>query len=307
MVKKVLEPGVVGVARGWGRAVLPAAVLLEGLAGPVGNVEGRVSNDVIGAEVGVSVIKERAFGIPLEVRRIDAADGEIHFGQSPGRQVRFLAVDADPFRVSIDELLGLDEHPAGSAAGIVDAALVRLEHLDEEFDDGAGRVELSALLAFGESELAEEILEDVTENVGTLLLSGCKVQVREHIDQLSEDGSVQVLAGVDFWEDALQLVVFLLDGVHGRVESSTDGWRLGVIANMGPAGGRRDEENAFGGVLVAVFGVGAHLLLTLQALVDLLKSLGDVAEEDEAEDDMLVLGGIDVLAELIGGFKELAF
>jgi hypothetical protein len=34
------------------------------------------------------------------------------------------------------------------------------------------------------------------------------------------------------------------------------------------------------------------------------ESDGDVAEEDEAEDDVLVVGGLQVLAEFIGGEEE---
>ena len=59
----------------------------------------------------------------------------------------------------------LHEHAAGAAAGVVDAALVRREHLDQHADDAAGRVELAALLALGAGELAEEVLVDAAEDV----------------------------------------------------------------------------------------------------------------------------------------------
>ena len=65
----------------------------------------------------------------------DAADGEVHLGQPPGRVVELLAVDGDvvpPPAVGFDERLGLHEHAAGAAAGVVDPPLVRLDHLDEE-------------------------------------------------------------------------------------------------------------------------------------------------------------------------------
>jgi hypothetical protein len=35
--------------------------------------------------------------------------------------------------------------------------------------------------------------------------------------------------------------------------------------------------------------------------VVLLEGVGDVLEEDQAEDDVLVLGGVHVIAELVGG------
>ena len=49
--------------------------------------------------------------------------------------------------------------------GIVDAALVGLEHLDDERDDGFRRVVLPALFAFRDGELAEEVFVNVAEDV----------------------------------------------------------------------------------------------------------------------------------------------
>ena len=57
------------------------------------------------------------------------------------RSVGFLAVNGDVVAAAAmgdDELFGLDEHAARSAAGVVDAAVERLEHLDEQADDAAG-------------------------------------------------------------------------------------------------------------------------------------------------------------------------
>ena len=67
--------------------------------------------------------------------------------------------------VGLDELLGLHEHAAGAAAGVVDAALVGREHLDQHADDARGRVELAAVLALGAGELGEEVLVDAAEHV----------------------------------------------------------------------------------------------------------------------------------------------
>ena len=36
-----------------------------------------------------------------------------------------------------------------------------------------------------------------------------------------------------------------------------------------------------------------------------LEGVGDVFEEDQAEDDVLVLGGVHVAAQLVGGLPEL--
>ena len=59
----------------------------------------------------------------------------------------------------------LHEHAARAAAGVEDAAFVGGEHLDEQLDDAARRVELAAFLALGAGELAEEIFVDPAEDV----------------------------------------------------------------------------------------------------------------------------------------------
>ena len=130
VVDEVLHPGEVGVALGRD-AVLPAHVVV--LAEPVGVVEGRVGEDVVGAEVGMEVAAEGVGVLGAEVG-LDAADGEVHDGEAAGGGVALLAVDADVAElaaVGFDELLRLHEHAAGAAAGVVDAALVGREHLDE--------------------------------------------------------------------------------------------------------------------------------------------------------------------------------
>ncbi len=71
------------------------------------------------------------------------------------RVVGFLAVDADVANlaaVGFDEFFRLHEHAAGTAAGIVDAAFLGSEHLDEEADDALRGVELAALFALGAGE-----------------------------------------------------------------------------------------------------------------------------------------------------------
>ena len=164
VVDEVLDPGEVGVA-GRRHAVLPALVVLEQVAAPVAVVERRVGEDVVGLEVGVAVVVE---GVAVGDLGVDAADGEVHLGEAPGRVVGLLAVDADvadAAAVRLDELLALDEHAARAAARVVDAALVRREHLDEHADDAARRVELAALLALGARELGEEVLVDAAEDV----------------------------------------------------------------------------------------------------------------------------------------------
>ena len=164
VVDEVLHPGEVGVARGRD-AELPAHVVV--FAEPVGVVEGRVGEDEVGAEVGMEVAPEGVGLLWAEVG-FDAADGEVHHGEAAGGGVALLAVDADVAElaaVGFDEFFRLHEHAAGTAAGIVDAAFVGSEHLDEEAHDALRGVELAAFLAFGAGELAEEIFVDAAEDV----------------------------------------------------------------------------------------------------------------------------------------------
>ena len=105
---------------------------------------------VLGAEVG-----------------LDAAQGEVHHGEAAGGGVALLAVDADVAElaaVGFDELFRLHEHAAGAAAGIVDAAFVGREHLDEAAHDAVRRVELAAVLALGAGEAGEEVFVDAAED-----------------------------------------------------------------------------------------------------------------------------------------------
>ena len=72
-----------------------------------------------------------------------------------------------------DESFALHEHAAGAATRIVDPALVGLQHLHQQPDDGTCRVELAAALALGSCETAKEILLDSPEEIsGAVRLLG---------------------------------------------------------------------------------------------------------------------------------------
>src|SRR3990167_7894867 len=107
-------------------------------------------------------------GVAMGDLRVDATDGEVHLGEAPGGVVGLLAVDGDVAElaaVGLDELLAGDEHAARAAAGVVDAALVGGENLDQHADHARGRVELPALLALSARELCEEVLVHAAEDV----------------------------------------------------------------------------------------------------------------------------------------------
>src|SRR5680860_1110879 len=95
-----------------------------------------------------------------------------------------------------DELLGLHEHPARTAARVVHAALVGFNHLDQELHDGARCVELSSFLSFFAGELTEEVLVDAPENVARIVLLPAEADRRDEVDQLTESALVQDRTGI---------------------------------------------------------------------------------------------------------------
>ena len=60
-----------------------------------------------------------------------------------------------------------------------------------------------------------------------------------------------------------------------------------------------------GAVLVRVLGVGALCPLAFKTGVNFLEGVGDVFQEDEAEDDVLVFGGVHRAAQGVGHAPQL--
>ena len=98
--------------------------------------------------------------------------------------------------------------------------------------------------------------------------------------------------------------VVALDCGHGVVDDGADCGLVGLGLQDGPAGVGRHPEDVLGDVLVAVLG-GFFTPLVEYDRVAFLESVGDVLEEDEAEDDVLVLGGVHAAAEGVGHAPEL--
>src|SRR4051794_13386130 len=131
MVQNVLQPRKVGIA--FRRdSEPPPDIISEAIPAPIRDVEGRISENEVGFEVGQFVAMKAALVVPANVR-VDPLDSEVHFGQSPGCVVDLLPINGDvlpPPAMLLNKLFGLDEHAARAAAGIIDAALVRLQHLE---------------------------------------------------------------------------------------------------------------------------------------------------------------------------------
>ena len=309
MVDDVLHLGEVGVAHGRD-AELPALVLAQTLAAPVGDVEGRVGEDEVGFEVGKAIVVK---GVALLDAAFDAADGQVHLGQAPGGVVEFLAVNAElspgaaavavAGGVGFDELHRLDEHARGAAAGVIDAALEGFEHLYEQADDAAGGIEFAALLALRAGELAEEILIDAPEHVLGAGVGIAHADVGDEVNELPKALLVQGGPGVVPGEYTLERGVVALNGLHRLVHDLSDGSLAGVLLKPRPAGLGRHPEDVLGAVLVGVLRVSVGLLC--KALLVLLKGIGDVLEENQPQDDVLVLCGVHRAAQGVGHLPEL--
>lgn len=71
----------------------------------------------------------------------------------------------------------------------------------------------------------------------------------------------------------------------------------------------RHKEDILRPVLIEVLRIRPFILplATRQPFKYLLKRIADILEEDQPQDDVLVLRGIDIFAELVGGASELGF
>ena len=213
-------------------------------------------------------------GIAVGDLALDAADGEVHLGEPPRRVVRLLAVDGDvaarPAAVAVargvraDELDRLDEHAGGAAAGVVDAAPVGLQHLDQELDDAARGVELASLLALGAGELGQEVLVDPADHVLRAGVLVAHLDVADHVDELAEPLLVEGRTGVVLGQHVLERRVVALDRGHGVVDELADGGLPGLCLEMAPARLARDPEDAHRAVLVRILRVGALGLLAFE-------------------------------------------
>ncbi|CAN5721490.1 hypothetical protein BH23CHL3_BH23CHL3_06470 [soil metagenome] len=82
------------------------------------------------------------------------------------------------------------------------------------------------------------------------------------------------------------------------------GWWAFVLQHV-PAGVRRHPEQPLGDIFVLVLGIGALVRFRLEVAVSLIEGVGDVLEEDQPQNDVLVFGGVHVTAERISSPPQL--
>ena len=132
---------------------------------------------------------------------IDAANGEVHFCQSPCGLIGFLTVDADVADAPLvlgDKFFALYKHTTTATAGVKHAPFVGLEHFDQQLDDGAWGVKLPTLFALSQREFAKEVFKYVSEHVGTAAFGIRECDITHQVDELSQTHWVKVLACIDF-------------------------------------------------------------------------------------------------------------
>ena len=83
----VLDPRKVSVASRR-NAVAPTLVVPQPVTAPVGHVERRIGQNVVGTHIRMAVIVE---GVAMLNLTINSTDSEIHLRQTPRRVVRLLA------------------------------------------------------------------------------------------------------------------------------------------------------------------------------------------------------------------------
>ena len=156
--------------------------------------------------------------------------------------------------VRLDEFLALHEHAAGAAAGVVDAALVGREHLDQHPDDTRRRVELAAVLALGAGELREEVFVDAAEDVLGAVRRSAKADVADQVDELAEPLLVEAGAGVVLGQHALERGLSRSMAHHGVVDDLADRGLRRVGLEVRPARLLRHPEDVLGAVFVGSSG-----------------------------------------------------
>jgi len=96
---------------------------------------------------------------------------------------------------------------------------------------------------------------------------------------------------------------------YTQLDELADGGLFGVGLEEGPAGFFGDPEDVGREVFVTVFGIGTFEFAGVggEEGAAFFEGVGDVFEEDEAEDDVFVFGGVHVGAEFVGGLPEGGF
>ena len=161
-----LDPEVVAVV-GFRKSEWETRIVLELDLIDLVDIERRVGHDEV--ELADRVVRIFVVSVAFPDITAESVDSEIHLSETDGVAGFLLTIDRQLptgiLTTTLDEVRGLDKHPARAAGRVVDLAVVGLKYLDDQPDDRRGGEELATLLTFREGELAEEVLVDQPEPV----------------------------------------------------------------------------------------------------------------------------------------------
>ncbi len=176
---------------------------------------------------------------------------------------------------------------------------------------------MAAVLSLRAGELGEEVFIYAAEDVLGAAFPVTEPDSADEVDQLAKAMLVQRGPGVILGQDALERVlaglvlrlVRLLNRIHGIVHDLADGRLLGVRLEKRPTCFFRHPEDVFGPVFVRVFRIGPGIITFTRNEFGtvFLEAVGNVFEEDQPKDDMLVFRRVHVVPQLVGGEPEFGF
>ena len=155
------------------------------------------------------------------------------------------------------------------------------------------------------ANFAEEVFIHPAD--GVLLLVADGVDVVDGIDEGRELAAIEPEAGeVVVRQGTLERDIALLHRGEGGVDLDRDVALLGMLLDVGPAGGLRQVEHILHGVELH------HVEVVVLALGDqlgpaFLEFVGDELEEDQREHDVLVFRRLDAAAQLGRGLPKRFF
>jgi len=116
-------------------------------------------------------------------------------------------------------------------------------------------------------------------------------------------------SSIVFRQDSFQARVVALDGNHRVIDNLPDGRLFRVILEIVPSRSGRHPEDIFGAVLIGIFGICACLVgfASYELRAMLFEAVGNIFEEDQAKNNVLVFRRIHVAAELISSEPKLSF
>ena len=244
----------------------------------------------------MTIVEESVRVVAAEVG-FDATDGKVHLCHLPCGRVGVLSEYGYVTQISavvFNELCALHEHTARSAARVVHATIVGLQHFDQCAYHAGWGIEFACQLAFLLGKLGEAVFVCSAEDIAA---AACvhHLNVGEQVNHITQTALVQFGTSEVLGEDILQSLVFFFDRSHSIVDHGADFGSVRLGSNDAPAGSFGYEENAFGNVFVHIFLKTVAFFNEL--LILFVEAVRNVLEENKSQNDGFVFGCVDVTAQ----------